>query len=544
MYKFKRAVALTVCLMLALVTLLSGCGSGNEDQAGKGATSVSTAEAKTTETTAETTASPNAKEVALSFYLVGTPQKDTEDVSAQLSKLTKEKINATVKLNIIDWGSYDQKMSLMIASENYYDICFTSSWTNNFAQNAAKDAYAPLDELLAKYGQKTLSLSRKEVWDAVKINGKTYASPIFQQNAQGYGISVQAPLVEKYGLDWKNLKGWDDPALDAWFAKIKQSEPDKICFGYQTTYDPFIQCSVQFGLEPISDVMAPGAINTGSSDIKVINQYDTQEFKDYVKRMHDWYDKGYIRKDAATLKDQTADQKVAKFAALQATPDVDSLDWSSLGITSPGIMASHTGGLVKSYEKKFSPTYLSNARATCALLAISKTSENPDRAMQFIELLNTDPKIYNTCAFGREGKDYTVNQNGSIHVDINSGYNTAGPWLFGYMGNAYVPDTSTSAEGAAIGTSGLPKFHEAWIKVNNEAKTSPLLGFVFDTAPVKTEIANCKTVVETIGYSLSSGSVDPEKYLPQFIEKLKTAGSESIIAEEQKQIDAWLKAKK
>ena len=39
------------------------------------------------------------------------------------------------------------------------------------------------------------------------------------------------------------------------------------------------------------------------------------------------------------------------------------------------------------------------------------------------------------------------------------------------------------------------------------------------------------------------GTIDPAKKLPEFIEKLKAAGIEKVIAEKQKQLDAWAAAK-
>jgi putative aldouronate transport system substrate-binding protein len=41
---------------------------------------------------------------------------------------------------------------------------------------------------------------------------------------------------------------------------------------------------------------------------------------------------------------------------------------------------------------------------------------------------------------------------------------------------------------------------------------------------------------------LKAGQLDPEENLPKFLEKQKAAGSDKIIAEAQKQLDAWSKA--
>ena len=85
---------------------------------------------------------------------------------------------------------------------------------------------------------------------------------------------------------------------------------------------------------------------------------------------------------------------------------------------------------------------------------------------------------------------------------------------------------------------------ERTITLNETAKTSNLLGFVFDPAPVNTEIAQCSAVIDEFGPGLWTGSIDPEKYLPELNSKLKAAGSEKIIAEKQKQINEWLANKK
>ncbi len=74
---------------------------------------------------------------------------------------------------------------------------------------------------------------------------------------------------------------------------------------------------------------------------------------------------------------------------------------------------------------------------------------------------------------------------------------------------------------------------------DKEAMASPLSGFVFDSSSVQTEIANVTSVVTEMLKPLVTGSVDPETTVPQFLERLKTAGVDKIIAEKQAQLDAW-----
>jgi putative aldouronate transport system substrate-binding protein len=56
---------------------------------------------------------------------------------------------------------------------------------------------------------------------------------------------------------------------------------------------------------------------------------------------------------------------------------------------------------------------------------------------------------------------------------------------------------------------------------------------------VSNEIAAVQNAKEAFWAPLMTGTVDPEKYVPQAIKKLNDAGLGKILAEAQSQIDAW-----
>ena len=116
---------------------------------------------------AETAAPEETKEelkpVELKWYLMnwGGSQKDTDMVFEELSKITKEKINATIKGEFIGAGDYTEKMNLKIQSGEKFDICFTCSWALDYYGNARKGAFAELTDLFAKYGPSDLYSIRR-----------------------------------------------------------------------------------------------------------------------------------------------------------------------------------------------------------------------------------------------------------------------------------------------------------------------------------------------------------------------------------------------
>lgn len=73
---------------------------------------------------------------------------------------------------------------------------------------------------------------------------------------------------------------------------------------------------------------------------------------------------------------------------------------------------------------------------------------------------------------------------------------------------------------------------------------SPGLGFYFDSAKVRTEIASITNVCNEFAPALLTGTVDPVEYTAKFKDKLNDAGMEKVMKEMQKQYDEYRASKK
>ncbi|MFR1801109.1 MAG: DUF3502 domain-containing protein [Faecalispora jeddahensis] len=62
------------------------------------------------------------------------------------------------------------------------------------------------------------------------------------------------------------------------------------------------------------------------------------------------------------------------------------------------------------------------------------------------------------------------------------------------------------------------------------------------SSPVKSEVAALDSVLAEYRLGLENGELDPEEYLPKFQQALREAGIEKVIAEKQRQLDAWVAA--
>jgi putative aldouronate transport system substrate-binding protein len=267
----------------------------------------------------------------------------------------------------------------------------------------------------------------------------------------------------------------------------------------------------------------PGAVMKGDAGMKAVNQWEVStELKEQLKVARSWYQKGIFPNDIAVLKDQNAWTTAGKVGVLVETtkPGADVENAALLGLKPEDII-----------DIKYGNAYMSATACQATLTAVSSTSQNPERAVMFLNLINTDKELYNTMCFGVENKHYKKINENTVEAIANSGYDPNRDWEFGNQFNAYFRNGQKTT------------VWEETKKMNEESEASPLLGFSFDQTPVKTEIAQCTAIVAEYKPLLLTGTVDPEKKLPEMLEKLKKAGSEKIIAELQSQIDKFKASK-
>jgi len=523
----KKKIVLS--LITAFTIVLSGCSTDKSNNA-----STNEPQKETKVDQPEGTGEKALEPVELTYYFPNSPQKDLQTVEDAVNKLIQPKINATVRLKLIDWGTYEEKMKVVLGSGEPFDLAWTSTGLNNYYQNVANGSFAPLNELIDKYAPETKKGIPDMFLNALKVKGEVYGIPVFQQSTAGYGFEIQKSVADKYQLDWKSVTKLSD--LTPFLETVKKNEPNLIPWEYAQNLDPFLTAPPMFGLETLGDAKTPGDLYLNDAT-KVINQYETPEFKEYITMMRDWYTKGYLRKEAPTLKETTADRKAGKNALTLGQIDIDSQAYEAAGLEFTGRMSNFNKD-VHSYDMQFVKPLLTTDKAAATITAISANSPNKERAMMLLNLLNTDKEIYNTLVWGVEGKHYKKVADNRIEGLPEGGYQIFAPWEFGNMTLSYL------ADGDPIGGEVDNKFIDMWVDLNKNAIPSNALGFVFDFTPVKTEKANVDAVIDELYYAISSGSIDPEKYLPQFLDKLKNAGTDTILAEKQKQLDEWKAANK
>lgn len=480
--------------------------------------------------------------VELSFYMMNSPVTDQDRIMEKANAIIEDEIGAHLNLIMIDGSQYQEKMNLMINSGDDWDLCFTASWLD-FYNHAGKGAYADLTELLPELAPETYSRIPEGLWNGVTVDGKIYASANYQQwgASARKGFKFRKDIAEEVGFDWEAVKGKDTmTALNMvgdFLEKACEAHPDMV--GWETADGGTLWTNdaLYWDMEAVGDVSTPGWIRYDEPDT-VINQFATDEFMEYCKLMRDWYEKGYVRKDGATVTDNSVDRKAAKIIAELAYGWPDSVDFD--GNPDVAHMSMCTEENAPAVTVSTTRTILPAGIGANAAVAVNADSDNIEKAVELIELLNTNDELYMLITQGEEGVDYVYDEDGNYSL-VDGKYNfNYNEWQ---IGQSYSPDFTRALYNKNEAGDIAKESQKFVFDADREADVSPLDGFVFDSEPVKTQIANCSSIISEMRPSLCSGSVDPETKIPEFLSRLESAGVNDIIAEKQAQIDAWKEVK-
>lgn len=447
---------------------------------------------------------------AMSF---GGNNDSLEKVNQAVNDYIKPLIHADVKLNIVNYGSYAQQVNLMMSGSEPVDLMLsTGPLTSNLA---GQGALTELDELLENYGGDIVEVMGEDILASCRYGGEVYAVPTNRDLARSVCYYYRDDINQELGLGLENAKTLED--IEKCFEIMHEKDPDMAGIAGNNTQS----LMGAWNWDAISNNY--GVLLNLGEELKVENLYESEDYIKMVKLMHEWYQKGYIFQEITTSTvsnpDLFATGKMLGFFA-NGNP------------TSDNSQSQMLGGPIKHIE--LVEPYMSSTTVQTACWTIPHNSENPEKAMELLNLMYTDPVLVNLLCYGIEGENYVVKdaENGIIgypdgqNSQTKTYDNTIG-WTWGNMLIGYTWEGDD------------PDVHAQMIEFNNSAKRSKALGFTFDPTNVQNETTACANVAAKYTIGIESGALDPDEALPKFQEELKSAGIDQIIEEKQRQLDEW-----
>lgn len=452
--------------------------------------------------------------IHICYAVAGQAQPDLPMIQERLDEITMREINAHVELEAVSLFSLANVYALKASSQEKNDLMIMfpgSTYVTEFANN---NMIRPVEEELEAWGPEIKAVLG-EMLKVGEYKGHQYAIPQnrdLSKNAAGFHLNRE--LCAKYDIDPAAITTIED--LEAAFAIIKENEPEVTVVMPEMTGS-----GIAIALFDYYDTCGSGAgvLEVGEDgSLKIVNQMEQDYYVEAIKKVREWYEKGYISKDVLTVQDTGASAtRVGKCFASAAV---------SVG---PSMGDDVSVSVVLNTDKPM----VSTSDDQMILWGVASTCERPDKAIQFLNMCYGSEEVSNLMMFGVEGVHYTVLEDNSVEIFNSEGWENS--WMqFGDYNKEYIRNERMVASGATS----VDEFKEkesSW-----PTEYSPAYGFNFDATNVKTEIASCDAVNNEFGSALGCGTVDPETELPKYIQRMNDAGIQKILDEKQAQLDEWL----
>lgn len=549
----------TICLLLAMIMVLSivlaGCSKTAETPAAD-ETPATTEPAETTDNTEtpeapEETAEPALEQKTIQLMITGAgKQANSDKVWAAFNEQLQQYVpNTTVEFIDVPFEEYSEKFSQVLASGEGVDLAWTG-WLINKPQNIADGNLMPLDDLLAEYGQGIVDILGENVVEIHRNadDGKLYYLPSWQGLVgDRRGWLVVTEIAELAGDTWIEdteaaLNKWRNnysEGTEAFQAVLDQATKYLAAAKEAGKLGAGINTGRVFGWSMYNGTRSnPGV---GGSEIgipfedntfTVIDGVASEHYKLYAKTMADWYKEGYIRSDIMSV--DTSTLTMPKNGEITDTTYVFSCDPYLTEADQEAAIAD--AGMDMTYLPIEENAYLILGGDTS--YAIPYCADEPERAMMVLNAIYSQPDLYNTLIYGIEGEDYTKNADGTITTSYVGASPTADDsygiqrWIIGSCKNALINN----------GTD--PNYYADLEALEATAQVNPFLNFTFDRTNVEGICASILNVYYEYGPQIDNGVAGDnwEELYNNYMAARKDAGIEELVTEFQNQLNAYIEA--
>lgn len=538
----KKIIAF-LCVLTLVLGMLAGCSS---QSAPATETNETPAQETTTDNTtpSEETPSPAADEepVTIAYWYgngVG-EQEYTDDVEAELNKILSETPGyENIRIDLVPCKDYSTDLTLALSSGTQVDLISTFDY--GAFDKVDLGEYLPLDDYVAANPEITAELPDWFV-EYGKKDGTLYFIPNYQQmantifwgtpveyiDAAGYTTEEVTEIIQSGDIDRNAalekdlLQAARDMGKDAWFRGNTLGDPRRYT-GYSNVVMNFNWNSVLYYDPATEDVKwaddtdwmrgwfkyAAEFLNDGTS------YPDDKDYKEYFGgAVNNWLTGDHVFSSILTADNGTSEMVCEKWT------DRFGLDmYASMTVKEIVMPPENAAGGV----------------------AIAANSAHPEEAAKVLALLFNSKydQFYNTLCWGIEGIHY--NKLGDDQIETLEFEGSQGgaettycyhKWRGGNTFNAWNNQSLTEEQEQFILT-----------EINEGSNTvTTLSGFIFDKAPVQTQIEQCTAVSEEYRPALGSGVMGDEweSYYEDYISKMEQAGVREVVEEYNSQLNAFL----
>ena len=513
----KLKALLSMLLILALVlALAAGCAGQSEEAAGS-ETSAADANSVDTGDDAEDEEPASIKFVMVDLSGVA---DYADDVVAKIQEIALEEANLDVDIQYVSMGNWQNSVLLSLSAGEAIDVIHMG-WSNNVTNMYAAGQLLEIGDELREYAPETLELMA-DYMDTYTFDGGIYGVPTNRNFCKNGYFLMRKDMLEAVGMVEKAENMTTFSELEEIFAAIKEAYPN--VFPFVNMYGMWSDCYVcgtdNFSDYDVYDNLGDSLSMIYCKDDKVQIITDLEAFENECARTAKWYDAGYCWPDAITASVANSGNDYIK----------EGTGFSTSHGSEFGVEANYSAQWgTECFAVKFADGMVKTSQPSSLGVGVPITSEDPEAACKFINLLYTNSELMNYLIWGIEGDDYTL-EDGLVKLSTEGSAYHLSDFLIG-NNLLLTPLYGNSAD-----------FYSEVAEINQNAVKSDYLGFTFDSDGMDLIITQISAVYDEYRIGLVAGAYTPEKYA-EYKEKLEAAGIREYQEAFQTQLDAWLASK-
>ena len=425
----------------------------------------------------------------------------------------------------LDWFSYPEAQEALKDA----DLIYGSMTADEMVQYLS-----PITEYVTGTAEPTLksAAAHEKNWIAGTVDGEVYGIITIPAKAYSNGWRIDPELLAASGLTVEDFDR-DFCEMDQVMEKLYQANGNKPCLyihteGTMSTSNAItgelgsVWPSAMDGVIP-EDYDLVGscfAVDHGAQTPKVVNVLETDAVQKLQEAILRYRKAGYISGNQLSA-------KLRYTSVMGNTPYVDTFKSGDvcIPVTDAYVSATSPGGHVS---------------------GVAAVSQNKQEAVQLLNLIAEDEAFRMQLFYGKEGRDYKVEDGYYSIIKQEDGSNYSMDFLSPLAYFAGLTSEMMTADFMSPGT-------ENWALVRQEGETvlqtyqdtldqcGSYYPIVFDYTGLEQELNAIQTVCQKYFPIFTTSQMTQDVYA-QMLQEMKIAGSDKVIAQLQRQLETWQSA--
>lgn len=474
----------------------------------------------------------------LKLLLPGAVPDGWDGVQTAVNKKLQEDLGFTISPQFINWNNYGNQALLKFTAGENFDTALQARWLN-MSQLAGSGSLVDVAPLLGsgKYPNLKKTINDKVI-QLNKWGGKLWGIPQVNSAGRIHHFAIRQDLAEKYDIgeisDYQTLeKFWYDvKQRDAKIVPIALSQnqsnltcvPGPVAMFNAHAWENPNRIAQFFSGNSLAFFLAADAKTTGSS--RPVPFWEEPGVVKALRTIRKYYQDGIINRDALNADAATTKGLFTNGQSASAWATTDGLSTTTL---LPGLLkavpAAKLSNVIPLKGGKSAKPHQSFQSDNFTVLNAKGASN--EKAMQLEDWLSIKEN-HDLMSYGIEGKDWKA-----VGDDKFEPIST-----YAFPGFALCWRTPLERRSAKMTESESDWF--TWAQDYDNFTTDPFASFIPDVTPVKREDAQISQAITQYGNPLFFGAVDVDSGLDKLKKAVSSAGLDKVLAEMEKQANAYL----